>query len=84
MNGKGTVVLNSYGGCPCMGVLRVGDTRRIGRMNFPKRFIRLVDTPACLVFLHKVWGETGYGARATKVLHRWPVKSVLRRTGVRK
>ena len=48
-----------------------------------KRYIRMKDTPACIVFLYKVWGSTGYGALDTKVIHRWPPKSVLRRAGVR-
>lgn len=43
----------------------------------------MVDTPACLTIIYKVWAETGYGAADTKVLHRWPPKSCLRRAGVR-
>lgn len=48
-----------------------------------KRFIRLKDTAPCIVVLYKVWGSTGYGSLDTKVIHRWPPKSVLRRAGVR-
>ena len=43
----------------------------------------MVDTPACLTIIYKVWAGTGYGAKQTKVIHRWPVKSVLRRAGLR-
>lgn len=85
MNEKGCVVLNSHGGMPCMAVA-VYRGRRLshkGAMTFPKRFIKMVDTPACIVLMHKSWGTTGYGARSTRVLHRWGIKSVLRRVGLR-
>ena len=54
-----------------------------GNVLAPKKWIRLVDSPACVVMIYKVWAGTGYGAKQTKVIHRWPVKSVLRRAGLR-
>lgn len=54
-----------------------------GKVSVPRRWMRLVDTPACLDLIYKVWAGTGYGAKQTKVIHRWPVKSVLRRAGLR-
>lgn len=49
----------------------------------PKRWMRLVDKPAGIVLIYKTFGGTGYGALDTKYLHRWHIKSVLRRAGVR-
>ena len=83
MNEKGIVVLNSHGGSSCVVRGNIRNRRMSYKGSFPKRFIRLVDTPACLVIHHKVWCETGYGAKTTRVLHRWAVKSVLRRVGMR-
>lgn len=85
MNEKGIVVLDSHGGMPCVAALVYRGRRLLGKssLTFPKRFIALVDTPACLVIKHKTWGTTGYGAKETKVLHRWRIKSVLRRVGMR-
>ena len=54
-----------------------------GSLRFPKRFIKVVDTPACVILMHKSWGVTGYGSKETKVLHKWNIKSVLRRVGWR-
>ena len=51
MNEKGCVVLNSHGGMPCVAVA-VYRGRRLshkGVMTFPKRFIKVIDTPACMV-----------------------------------
>lgn len=45
--------------------------------------MRLVDKPAGIVFIYKTFGGTGYGAADTKYLHRWNIKSVLRRMGIR-
>lgn len=45
--------------------------------------MRLVDKPSGIVFLYKTFGGTGYGALDTKYLHRWNIKSVLRRAGIR-
>lgn len=47
-------------------------------------YIRLIDTESCLVFILRKWGCTGYGAKCTKVIHRWPPKTVLRRVGIKK
>ena len=85
MNEKGSVVLGKNGGMPCVATLvyrgrRLSDS---GSLKLPKRFIKMVDTPACIVMMHKAWGTTGYGAKETKVLHRWGIKSVLRRAGLR-
>lgn len=49
----------------------------------PKRWMRLIDKPACVVLHYKVFGSSGYGALGTKVLHRWNIKTVLRRVGWR-
>lgn len=49
----------------------------------PRRWMRLVDKPAGVVFIYKTFGGTGYGAADTKYLHRWNIKSVLRRVGIR-
>lgn len=54
-----------------------GDVARV-----PKRWIRMVNSKACLVIIHKAWAGSGYGAKTTKVIHRWPPKSVLERAGV--
>ena len=54
-----------------------------GNVLVPKRWIRLVDGTTCIVMLYQVWGSTGYGALDTKVLHKWHIKTVLRRAGVR-
>lgn len=54
-----------------------------GHLLVPKRWMKLNDNPSCLVFLYKVWGSTGYGALKTTVLHKWHIKSVLRRAGWR-
>lgn len=54
-----------------------------GHVRAPRRWMRLIDERACLVFFYKVWAFAGYGSLNTKVVHRWPPKSVLRRTGVR-
>lgn len=58
-------------------------TNKRPRSTRVKRYILMKDTPACLVFLYKVWGLTGYGALDTRVIHRWPPKTVLRRAGIR-
>lgn len=44
-----------------------------------RQYIRLVDKPACLVWILK----SGGGAKDTIVKHHWHIKSVLRRAGVR-
>lgn len=49
----------------------------------PRRWMRLVDKPSGIVFIYKTFGGTGYGAANTKYLHRWHIKSVLRRVGLR-
>lgn len=82
MNGKGLVLENgSRSGVfrPVLSRPKLVD----GKLLAPKRWIRIVDTPACLTIIYKVWAGTGYGAADTKVLHRWPPKSCLRRAGVR-
>ena len=53
------------------------------RIRSPKRFIKMKDSAPCLVMLYKCWGATGYGAFDTKVIHRWDIKTVLRRAGWR-
>ena len=84
MNGKGNAVRLGNGNCNS--VLRpVLHRPRLvnGKLLAPKRWVKLNDNPACLVFLYEVWGLTGYGALNTKVLHKWHIKSVLRRAGWR-
>lgn len=54
-----------------------------GKLLSPKSFIKMNDKPACLVLFWERWGATGYGAAKTKIIHRWNIKSVLRRAGVR-
>lgn len=84
MNGKGKVVHRKNGdrGIVLRPVLhrpKLVD----GHLLVPKRWMRMCDTPSCVVLLYKVWGSTGYGALDTKVIHRWNIKSVLRRVGWR-
>ena len=54
-----------------------------GKLLVPKRWIKMKDTPACLVICYEVMGASSYGALNTKVIHVWPPKSVLRRAGWR-
>lgn len=54
-----------------------------GHLPTTKWFIKLVDTPACLVLFHEKWGLSAYAPMRTEVIHRWNIKTVLRRAGVR-
>lgn len=54
-----------------------------GNVLAPRRWMKLKDGYTCLVATYNVWASTGYGALSTKVLDKWHIKSVLRRTGVR-
>lgn len=54
-----------------------------GVLLSPRGFIKVKDACSCLVFHHMKWGSTGYGAKNTRVLHKWHPKSVLRRAGIR-
>ena len=83
MNEKGSVVLNTHGGMPCVAAVVYRGRRLHYTGNLTKKFIKVVDTPACMVWMHKTWGVSGYGSRRTKVVHRWNIKSVLRRAGLR-
>lgn len=49
-----------------------------------KRYIRVVDTSSGLIFFFQLWFGSGFAPKETRYLHRWNVKSVLRRAGVRK
>ena len=48
-----------------------------------RKYIRLVDSTSGLIFFYKVWNGSCYPAIETRYLHRWKIKSVLRRAGVR-
>lgn len=50
-----------------------------GNLLAPKRWMKLKDGKSCMVFML----ISGQGALHTKVIHRWNIKSVLRRAGVR-
>ena len=53
------------------------------RIKSPRRFIKIKDSTACIVIHYMCFGSTGYGSFITKVIHRWNIKSVLRRAGWR-
>ncbi len=59
-------------------------TNENGNVSVPRKYVRLVDTPSCLVLFWKKWAVNGYGAAKTAVITCWPPKSVLRRVGVRR
>lgn len=83
---KGKVVLLENGDRSSMDVGIFRRWRHTGThylKHSPRRWMRLVDKPAGIVFLYKTFGGTGYGALDTKYLHRWHIKSVLRRAGWR-
>ena len=85
MNGKGKVVhrKNDNRFSVLRPVLHRPKLDDRGNLLVPKRWMKINDNPACLVCLYKVWGITGYGALKTVVLHKWHIKSVLRRAGWR-
>ena len=83
---KGKVVLLENGDRPSVDVGVFRRWRHTGTHHLkhsPKRWMRLVDKPAGIVFIYKTFGGTGYGALDTKYLHRWNIKRVLRRVGWR-
>lgn len=79
------MVLLENGGSPCMGTVVFRGRKLVGKndLTLPKRMIKLVDKPACIVMFHKTWTGSAYAPLSTKVLHKWNIKSVLRRAGVR-
>ncbi len=81
MDGKGVVLAN--GGSSTLFRHVLSRPRLVdGNLLSARRFIKLHDSASCMVFLLKSWGSTGYGAKSTKVIHRWNIKPVLKRAGV--
>lgn len=85
MNGKGQALLLENGNRsnlfrPVLSHPKLDDR---GNLLAPKRWMKLKDGKSCMVFTYEVKAQTGYGALNTKVIHRWNIKSVLRRAGVR-
>lgn len=81
MNGKGQALLLENGNRsnlfrPVLSRPKLDDR---GNLLAPKRWVKLKDGQACMVFTL----ISGQGALHTKVIHRWNIKSVLRRAGVR-
>ena len=83
---KNCKVRNRNGNVSGLAIRRLNiapDFIRGKRIRSPKRFITITDSSACIVMHYKCWGSTGYGSFITKVIHRWDIKSVLRRAGWR-
>ena len=49
----------------------------------PRRFVRLVDTSSGVIIFYESWFGSGYAPKETRYIHRWHIKSVLRRAGWR-
>lgn len=83
MDGKGLVLENGNRSVVFRPVLSRPKLDDRGNLLVPRRWAKLKDGISCMVFTYEVFGSTGYGALDTKVVHKWNIKSVLRRAGVR-